>query len=84
MHNTVNKHENLFKPLLAFTKNNAELSPAALAFITDSVEAIVTKYYDSRYAPDIYAYSKDQLISEQVSLVMEVVGRERTTLFKAV
>jgi hypothetical protein len=46
------------------------------------VEAIVIKHYDSKYAPEIYSYSKDQLISEQVSLVMEVVGRERTTLFK--
>ena len=46
------------------------------------VERAVVKYYDSRYAPDIFSYSKDHLISEQVSLVMEVVGRERTTLFK--
>jgi hypothetical protein len=66
----VNKHENLFKPLHAFLKNNAELSGEALQFITDSVEFIVIKHYDSRYAPEIYAYSKDQLISEQVSLVM--------------
>lgn len=79
---TVNKHETLFKPLHAFIKNNNELSPSALPFINQAVEAAVTKYYDSRYAHDIYAYSKDQLISEQVSLVMEVVGRERTTLFQ--
>lgn len=80
--NTVNKHENLFKPLHSFIKNNTELSPDALEFITHSVESIVIKHYDSKYAPEIYTYSKDQLISEQVSLVMEVVGRERTTLFK--
>jgi hypothetical protein len=30
---TVNKQETLFKPLHAFTKNNAELSPFALIFI---------------------------------------------------
>jgi hypothetical protein len=41
----------------------------------------VVKHFDNHYVPDIYAYSKDHLVSEQVSLVMEVVGRERTTLF---
>ena len=49
--NTVNKHENLFKPLHSFIKNNTELSPEALEFITQSVEAIVIKHYDSKYAP---------------------------------
>jgi hypothetical protein len=62
-HNTINKQETLFKPLHAFAKNNAELSPSAIQFITDSVEAVVIKHYDTRYAPEVFAYAKDQLIS---------------------
>jgi len=58
------------------------LSAEALTYITDTVEAQIVKYYDSNYATEIYSYSKDHLVSEQVSMVMEVVGRERTTIFK--
>jgi len=56
--------------LNAFLKNNAELSPEALTHITASVEGQIVKHYDAHYASEIYSYSKDHLVSEQVSLVM--------------
>ena len=81
--NTINKYENLFKPLQGFFKNNSELNEKCSIIISNFVERSVVKYYDTHYAPEIMSYSKDNLIFEQVSLVMEVVGRERTTLFKS-
>jgi hypothetical protein len=79
---TINKHDTLFKPLHGFIKNNGELTEECAGVIASFVEKAVVKYYDSHYAHEILSYSKDHLIYEQVSLVMEVVGRERTTLFR--
>jgi len=73
--NTINKVENLFRPLNSYLKNNTDLSEEAVALVSAFVEGVVVKHYDSSYAQEVYAYARDQLISEQVSMVMEVVGR---------
>ena len=48
--NTINKHENLFRPLNSFLKNNQELSAETVDLMVLFVEEIVVKYYDKHYA----------------------------------
>ena len=61
--NTINKYDNLFKPLQGFIKNNGDLTPDCIKVISAFVEQQVVKYYDSSYAPDILAYSNSHLIN---------------------
>lgn len=82
--NLINRPDNLFKPLHSFLRNNSELSEEACNLMRMAVEEEVVAHYDAHYAPEVHAYSKDHLVSEQVMFVMEVVSRERTEIFTQV
>lgn len=78
---TINISLNIFKPLSSYLENNLILSEEAVKSIKKCVIKDVMKFYDEAYVTEVYQYARSNLSVEQLADVMEIIGKERNSLF---